>query len=247
MPLAVIMVSVLSPLYSDDYRAIAERLGVEYRDDVDWRERQRMLLDGRAHLAFLCGLPYTRESRRLTLLAAPVFKGARYENKPIYFSDVVVRADSPYQTFADLRGARFAYNEPGSQSGHNIVRYQLALLGQTEAFFGKVVESGAHAESVELIQSGEVDASAIDSTVLERMDQTGLRVVGVLGPSPIQPVVASHVVAPETCERLREILLGLDFPPDSPFRRMAEVHDADYDEIRRMERSSAHIVLASSC
>ncbi len=245
----MIMVSILSPLYSEDYRGIAAHLGdrlgepVEYREDVDWRERQRMLLEGSAHLGFLCGLPYTREARRLSLLAAPVFKGPRYEDRPIYYSDVVVRADSPYRSFADLRGARLAYNEPGSQSGHNIVKFQLALLGQTEAFFGKVVESGAHAESVELIRRGEVDASAIDSTVLERMDQTGLRIVGVLGPSPIQPIVASHAVPAATCERLRTILLAMEFPPDSPFRRLAEVHDSDYDEIRRMEQCAAHIAL----
>lgn len=245
----MIMVSMLSPLYTEVYRGIAahlgERLGepVEYRDDVDWRERQRMLLDGRAHLGFLCGLPYTRESSRLSLLAAPVMRGERYQDRPIYFSDVVVRADSPYRSFEDLRGTRFAYNEPGSQSGHNIVKYQLAQLGQTEAFFGQVVESGAHAESVAMIRRGEVDASAIDSTVLERMDQTGLRVVGVLGPSPIQPIVAAQVVPAATCARLREILLALKFPPEAPFRRLEAVSDADYDEIRRMEESAAHIAL----
>jgi len=245
----MIMVSMLSPLYTEVYREIAAYLGarlgepIEYREDVDWRERQRWLLEGRAHLGFLCGLPYTRESSRLHLLAAPVMKGSRYQDRPIYFSDVVVREDSPYRTFADLRGTRFAYNEPGSQSGHNIVKYQLALLGQSEAFFGKVVESGAHAESVAMIRRGEVDASAIDSTVLERMDSTGLRIVGVLGPSPIQPIVASQVVPVETCSRLREILLEMRFADHAPFRRLAPVSDADYDEIRRMEQTAAHIAL----
>jgi ABC-type nitrate/sulfonate/bicarbonate transport system substrate-binding protein len=63
-----------------------------------------------------------RQPPKLTLLAAPLPAGARYGGKPIYFSDVVVRRDSPYQTFADLRGVTWGYNEPGSQSGYNVVR-----------------------------------------------------------------------------------------------------------------------------
>jgi ABC-type phosphate/phosphonate transport system substrate-binding protein len=30
--------------------------------------------------------------------------------------------DSPYRTFADLQGCRWAYNEPNSHSGYNITR-----------------------------------------------------------------------------------------------------------------------------
>jgi len=37
-------------------------------------------------------------------------------------SDVIVRRDSPHQTFADLAGCCWSYNDLGSHSGYNITR-----------------------------------------------------------------------------------------------------------------------------
>jgi phosphonate transport system substrate-binding protein len=63
---------------------------------------------GEVDVGFICGLPYVQLTQRgepsVELLAAPVLQGPRYEGRPIYFSDVVVRRDSPYRAFADLRG-----------------------------------------------------------------------------------------------------------------------------------------------
>jgi phosphonate transport system substrate-binding protein len=121
---------------------------VDFIVEPNWRERERMLDEGEIHIAWICGLPYVHKMRgssaAIELLAAPVMKGERYRNRPVYFSDVLVRAASPYRRFADLRGARWAYNEPGSQSGYNITRYQLAKLGEPRGFFGRSIESGSH-------------------------------------------------------------------------------------------------------
>ena len=104
----------------------------------------------------------------MELLAVPVPAGPRYHGRPIYFSDVIVRKQSPFQTFADLRGAAWAYNEPRTlHSGYNVVRAYLAELGERDGYFGGVVESGAHQPSIEMIVDGRADCSAIDSTVLE--------------------------------------------------------------------------------
>ena len=65
-------------------------------------------LQGRVDLAFVCGLPYAEHTRRalpsLDPLVAPVLQGERYGGKPVYFSDVIVRRESPLSSFADLRG-----------------------------------------------------------------------------------------------------------------------------------------------
>src|SRR5262249_23623247 len=101
-----------------------------------------------ADVGFICGLPYV-DLRDVTpppieLLAAPVLSPERYTDKPVYFSDVIVRADSPYCSFADLRGARWAYNDPDSHSGWNVVRHKLALADGQQGYFGAIIESGAH-------------------------------------------------------------------------------------------------------
>jgi phosphonate transport system substrate-binding protein len=92
--------------------------------------------------------------------------GKRYGGRPVYFSDVVVRSDSSVQSFADLRGAAWAYNELTSQSGYNITRYTLAIRGETGAYFSRVVLAGSHQRSLVLVLDGSVDAAPEGSALL---------------------------------------------------------------------------------
>src|ERR1035437_3601713 len=129
---------------------ISESLSIQVIADLDipWQERERRLDGGEINVCWICGLTYIRKvakaSPAIELLAAPVMQGERYQNRPIYFSDVVVHSDSPFQALEDLRGAAWAYNEPNSHSGYNIVRYALAMRNETSGFFSRVIESGAH-------------------------------------------------------------------------------------------------------
>ena len=208
------------------------------------------LRNGSVDLAFLCGLPYVRLCRErpgmLRLLAAPVLDEPRYQDRPVYFSEVIVRRDDPARSFGDLRGRSWAHNDPDSFSGCLVVRHHLRQLGETEAFFGSVTFSGRHQESIRQVVRGEVDASAIDSHVLgvERLrnpDLAGeLRVIAVLGPSSIPPVVASSTLPEEVQTRARQALCRLGGDPLSRgvlagglIRRFVPIDDRAYDEIRQ--------------
>ena len=107
-----------------------------------------MLDAGEIEVAWICGLPYVRRADRpgcaVELLAAPVMQAPRYQDRPVYFSDVLVRRESAYQNFSDLRGARWAYNEPNSQSGYHITCYTLAQLHTDGRFFGHAIQAGSH-------------------------------------------------------------------------------------------------------
>ena len=173
--------------------------------------------------------------------------GARYGGRPVYFSDVIVRRDSRFRHFTDLRGASWAYNEPGSHSGYHVTRYHLARLGETGRYFGRIVGSGNHARSLELILAGAVDASAIDSTVLEWVlagDSTlasRLRVIETLGPSPSPPLIVAGEQGMALREQLRASLMALPATAEGRsilaaggLARFAAVADSDYDAIRAM-------------
>jgi phosphonate transport system substrate-binding protein len=204
-----------------------------------------------ADVAVVCGLPYVERCRRgagpVEPIAAPVVSGARYGGRPVYFSDVVVRRDSPCRRFADLRGRSWAYNEPHSQSGYGITRYVLARDGHPPGFFGRVVDAGSHERAVQLVTSGECDAAAIDSHLLAILVRdnpalaTGLRVIDTLGPSTIQPVVVSRRLPRALKSKLRRTFLSLaDDPAFRPHLaaamvdRFVPVGDRDYDDIRHM-------------
>jgi len=239
---------------------LSERLGrpVRFLDEADWRESYAAIAAGRIDVGWICGRPYVElldAGAPIALLAAPVMAGARYDRRPVYFSDVVVRRDSPFQNFADLRGAAWAYNEPGSQSGYHITRYHLARLGETGRYFGRTVGSGGHVRSLEMILAGEIDASAIDSTVLEWAmagDNTladRIRVIDTLGPSPIPPLVVAGERGLALRELLREALLSLPQTAEGRailalggLARFAAVEDGDYDAIREMKTVASHVV-----
>jgi phosphonate transport system substrate-binding protein len=228
--------------------------------DIPWGERERRLDRGEIQLGWICGLPYIRKADQreaaIELLAAPVMEAPRYGDKPVYFSDVIVRGDDPAQRFEDLRGRRWAFNEPNSHSGHNVVRYHLASIGAHEGFFGSVTQAGSHQEAIALVASGRVDAAAIDSTVLEidrRKDPAGtagLRVIETLGPSPIPPLVVRKDVDSALRTTLRELLLGIHREPGPPdflaragVARFVAVEDRDYDPIRDMARLAKRVQL----
>ena len=54
-----------------------------------------------------------------------------------------------------------------SHSGFNVVRAYLAGFGYRQGFFREIVESGSHIASIEMILDDQVEASAIDTTVLD--------------------------------------------------------------------------------
>jgi phosphonate transport system substrate-binding protein len=200
------------------------------------------LTTGEVDMAFLCGLPYVRLAEQLDPLVAPVVAGDRYGGRPVYFSDVIVSRESPFQAFTDLRGASWSFNDPDSHSGYLATLARLLELGETDEFFGRVIDAGWHQVSVELVASGQVDASAVDSHVLavELRDRpelaNRLRVIESFGPSPIQPLVARRSLDAGLRQDLRDILTGLagDGLGQGLIQRLTPVTDAWYDPIRAM-------------
>jgi phosphonate transport system substrate-binding protein len=240
------------PVYQFISRHIGRRLGVATQLTVGQSYDE---LAG-ADVSFLCGLAYIElcgpGQLPLTPVAAPVLSGPRAGGRPIYFSDVIVRRDSPFRTFADLRGASWSFNECLSHSGYGITRYRLVEMGWTGGFFGRVIEAGFHDDSIRLVRGGQVDASAIDCHVLAlalRDDPTlalEVRVIDSLGPSTIQPVVVADGLPDALRDGIRQALLDLANDPDARtwlarglVDRFLRVDDASYDDLRRMRQACA--------
>ena len=202
-------------------------------------------------VCFVCSIPYVLLADAGTIammpIAAPVLVGRRYGGRPVYFSEVVVRADSPYRSFADLAGTAWAYNEPFSHSGFMVALHRLATAGLDASFIGEWVETGFHDDALRAVIDGRAEWAAIDSQVLQlwrRADpaiRRGLRSLEQLGPSVIQPVVAStrRLSARERREILSVLVeldgdaLGRAVLAASGIRRFVSVADAAYDDIRR--------------
>jgi phosphonate transport system substrate-binding protein len=189
-------------------------LRVETRASGPRKGHECSSFGNKADVAFMCAPSFVwlrslQPPPAELLGVAPVFEDERNMGRPVYFCDVVVRDDAPIQTFSDLQGSSWAYNDASSLSGYYGLLNKLAESGTDESFFDKLVCSGSHLNSMEAILLGEVDAAAIDSNVL-RIRLRGrpslaqkLRVIESWGPYPIQPVVVSSGLHPELKAELR--------------------------------------------
>ena len=120
-------------------------------------------------------------------------------------------------------------------------------MGETNGFFGEVIEAGFHEKSVRMVRDRAVDASAIDSQVLaiELRDNPDLAeslvVIDTLGPSTIQPIAVSKRFPSDFHNKVRDILVGLHRDPHlkkiighAMIEKFVPVGPESYDDIRRM-------------
>jgi phosphonate transport system substrate-binding protein len=166
-------------------------------------------------------------------IAAPILADPRFGGKPLYSSEVIVHRDSSFGSLEDLRGARWAVNEPSSWSGFWVT---LERVGSWD-FFGEVVEAGFHEKALRMVADGAVAGSAIDCHVLGVVSKydpelaAELRVIATLGPAPSQPVVVRAGLAPDIKSGVQERLLGLNNPVLRQFGVAGFAPAPDYSQI----------------
>ncbi|HEY3994101.1 MAG TPA: PhnD/SsuA/transferrin family substrate-binding protein [Ktedonobacteraceae bacterium] len=254
MPQAPVrLVTLLSSALYETYEYIARYLGerLDLSTSLHTGHELAEFARGEAEIGFLCGLLYVHLKRDpscpVELLVAPVLQGERYQDSPLYFSDVIVRRDSLCASFEDLRGCSWAYNERASHSGYNLVCYSLLQRGLTLDYFRQTVETGSHLQSLRAVLDGKADATALDSHLLDVLFQQQpelndeLRVVDMVGPSPIPPLVIAQSLPPSLKQSIRETLLTMHHDPQAAhelskgqIKRFAPVSDEDYNPIRVM-------------
>ena len=255
------------------YREITEYLSAKIRKSVSivsgasYHEVDLLLDHGAVHVGFVCGLPYIQKTSqgKYTLIATPVsatrtgkFPDATsgYEKTPgKYFSYTIVHKNSKIRNWADLKGKSYVFNETNSNSGYNMPRYKLVQLGAKswESYFSKVRVSGSHEESIRMVARGLVDASSVDSLVLDydrligNPDAMNVRIIEQMFPggAGAPPVVVSNKVSPELRKALQDALVNMHRDPAGKkilskalLLRFDPPNDRNYDDIRRMEKTA---------
>jgi ABC-type phosphate/phosphonate transport system substrate-binding protein len=89
---------------------------------------------------FMCGLPWSLATPRPALVAAPMPSPAAYGGRACYWTDLVVRADSPFQSLEQTFGHRLALTTPESQSGYAAPLYELMAYGGGKPLYREIIE-----------------------------------------------------------------------------------------------------------
>lgn len=168
--------------------------------------------------AFMCGYPFATAVPKPTLLAAPVPAAAPYGGRPIYWTDLVARADAAIADLHDALGKRVAWTTEDSQSGWHAPRLLFASYARRHGspLFAETVGPLVTPRNVALaIAEARADIGPLDSYAhdLLRLHEprlaARLRVVARTPATPIPPLVGNPTMADQDARRLRAALLAV--------------------------------------
>lgn len=227
---------------------VEEKLGrkVEYIDKEKYDEINMLLKSEDIDLAFVCSGPYVDGHREfgMELLVAPEAYG-----ETVYYSYIIVHKDSHIKSFEDLKGKKFAFTDPMSNTGKLVPDYMLARIGKTpDTFFGKYVFTYAHDKSIKAVAQGVVDGAAVDSLIWEYINRTHpeitskTRTIMKSPPYGIPPVAVRKGLAPELKKGLRQIFMNahkdkkaVPILKGMMIDKFVLIDDRAYDSIREMK------------
>jgi len=168
--------------------------------------------------AFMCGYPLAQAAPMPTILAAPVPSLAAYRHAPVYWTDIVVRAESPFLRLDDIFGGRFAFTTEDSQSGYQAPRAFLARHAKARGgtlFAATVGPLVTPRGVIEAVLNDEADAGPVDSyahdliRAHEPQLAARLRTIARTAATPIPPFIAASGIAADDAARLQTALLAV--------------------------------------
>jgi ABC-type phosphate/phosphonate transport system substrate-binding protein len=199
---------------------------------------------------FMCGLPYSLATPRPALVVAPVPSPQAYGGRACYWTDLVVRADSPFETLAQTFGHRLALTTPESQSGFAAPLYELMKHGGTKPIYSEIIEPrftpmGALTSIIE----GKADVAPLDSYAFALLGKYApeltkqVRTVARTEPTAVPALVASD----KASTTIAEAFLALGIDPEARLlmdelllQRFAVPKVEEYDALRmRFETMTA--------
>lgn len=116
-------------------------------------------------LVMMCGWPFHRALPQPVAVAAPVLDDAAAAGKPVYWTDMIVRADQSAQTLEDTFGTTLAWTVTSSHSGYNAPRHLLQPYFEANgsALYRKTVGPVITPRgAIEAVLSGAADVAPLD-------------------------------------------------------------------------------------
>jgi phosphonate transport system substrate-binding protein len=222
---------------------LSQQTGDEWELGVSasYQEAVDELCDGRVALAYLGPLSYVRAHARCG--AEPLLR-LQTRGRDVFYSDVLVRSDSPFERLEDLAGHRVGFGDALSTSSHLVPRDMLLAAGLEPGRDVACRYFGQHERAARAVLMGEVEACGVRDVIGELFLHRGLRRLARSGPIPAYPWVVPPDSSPSEREALTAVLLG--FPGQAQPRRDEErwdleltggfttAADADYDIVRRL-------------
>jgi phosphonate transport system substrate-binding protein len=158
-------------IYTPFAEYLQRELGIKIRFTpvVDYAATVEGLAAGKLDMVWYGGFTSVQAVRRTNGTAKRlVLRQEDAEFKSVF----IASPSSAIKSLADLRGRTFAFGSVGSTSGHLMPRYFILKAGLSpEKDFKQVAFSGAHDATVLWVESGKVEAGALNFLVWDKLVQ----------------------------------------------------------------------------
>jgi phosphonate transport system substrate-binding protein len=153
-----------------EYLAKELKMRVQFTPVVDYAATVEGLAARKLDLVWYGGFTSVQAVRRTNGTAKRlVLRQEDAEFKSVF----VTRPGSGITSLADLKGKTFAFGSVGSTSGHLMPRFFILKAGlNPEKDFKQLAYSGAHDATALWVESGKVDAGALNFLVWDKLVQT---------------------------------------------------------------------------
>lgn len=252
LPLRVAVAAVISPQGTiKSYTALLDYLGQRLGRPVALVQRRTYLEvndlveKGEVDLAFVCTSAYIEghDQFGMELLAAP-----QVEGESVYYSLLIVPAESQARSMADLKGKVFAFTDPISLSGRMYPTYLVQELGYApEDFFARTFFTYSHDDAIRAVANKLADGAAVDSLVYRfavARDPSLAEKTRVIHQSQafgIPPVIIGPAIQPQLKTMLQNLLLEMDRSAEGRAAlgaigvdRFILIEDQAYDGVRAL-------------
>jgi len=158
-------------IYTPFAEYLSRELGipVRYHSVVDYPATVEGMAAKKLDMVWYGGLTFV-QTRKRTGDAIPVVSREEDLN---FHSKFITRPETGIKALADLKGKTFSFGSPSSTSGHLMPRFFLLKNGiEPERDFAKFSFSGAHDATALWVESGKVDAGALNEAIWEKLIQT---------------------------------------------------------------------------
>ncbi len=220
---------------------LEKRLGlpVELLVGANYAATGEALRFGRLDIAYLGPVTYILQSRRTKL--EPFARPTHAEVGPTFQAVVIVPADSPAATLADLKGKDVAFGDPASTSGTWVPRYMLLEAGLVSGRDYTMHALGAHDAVAMAVANHKADGGGLSMPIFKRLiseqklDASAVRVLADSPPIPEYMWTFREGLDPAFKEEVREAFLSVTDPDAlKVFRAVAFVPavDSDVDRVR---------------
>lgn len=252
-PLKIAIGAVISPketaaYYDQMMQYVSKKMGrpVDIIQKKTYQEVNDLLERREIEIAFVCAGPYVNGKKKfgMELLVAPMLYG-----KPFYQAYFIVQKDSPITNLEDLRGKRFAFTDPNSNTGALVPTYTLSAKGEKpESFFKSIIYTYSHDNSIRAVSKGIIEGASVDGLIWDFYYDKKPELVKntkIIYKSPLYgiPPVVVHPKTPAPLKHaLKKIFLemhadaeGKQILDELKIEKFIVPEDDSYDSVRKMQ------------